>query len=153
MNKELITAELAENAERNDGMKLNELTEKIIGAAINVHRELGPGLLKSAYEKCMVFDLTETGFKVEQQKPLPIVYKGVKLECGYRLDLLIEDEIIVEIKSVEKLLPIHQAQLLSYLKIADKRVGMLINFNVKVLKRGLRRVVNGFPDIQRALRS
>ena len=135
------------------GEKLNNLTEKIIGVAINVHRELGPGLLESAYESCVLYDLTEAGLKTEQQKPLPIVYKGVKLECGNRLDLLIEDKIIVEIKSVEKILPLHQSQLLSYLKIADKRVGLLINYNVKVLKRGLQRVVNEFPESQRALRA
>ena len=90
--------------------KLNKITETIIGVAINIHRALGPGLLESAYEVCMVYDLVKAGLKVEQQKPLPIVYRGVKLECGYRLDLMIENEVIVEIKSVEKLLPIHQAQ-------------------------------------------
>lgn len=136
-----------------EGEKLNNLTEKIIGVAINVHRELGPGLLESAYESCVLYDLTEAGLKVEQQKPLPIIYRGVKLECGYRLDLLIEDEVIVEIKSIEKLLPIHQAQLMSYLKLANKRVGLLINFNVTVLKRGLQRAVNEFPESQRALRT
>jgi len=93
--------------------RLNKITETIIGAAIDVHRALGPGLLESAYEACMVYDLIQVGMKVEQQKPLPVVYRGVKLECGYRLDLLIENEVIVEIKSVEKLLPIHKAQLMS----------------------------------------
>ena len=129
--------------------KLNKITETIIGVAINIHRALGPGLLESAYEVCMVYDLVKAGSKVEQQKPLPIVYRGVKLECGYRLDLMIENEVIVEIKSVEKLLPIHQAQLMSYLKLSDCRVGLLINFNVKVLKNGIKRVVNNFPDTQR----
>ncbi|MCK5186513.1 MAG: GxxExxY protein [Deltaproteobacteria bacterium] len=125
--------------------KLNKITETIIGVAINIHRALGPGLLESAYEVCMVYDLVKAGLKVEQQKPLPIVYRGVKLECGYRLDLMIENEVIVEIKSVEKLLPIHQAQLMSYLKLSDCRVGLLINFNVKILKNGIKRVVNNFP--------
>jgi len=102
--------------------RLNNITETIIGAAINIHRALGPGLLESAYEACMVYDLAQAGLKVEQQKPLPIVYRGVKLECAYRLDLMVENEVIVEIKSVEKLLPIHQAQLMSYLKLADRKV-------------------------------
>ena len=125
--------------------KLNKITKTIIGMAINIHRALGPGLLESAYEACMVYDLVKAGLKVEQQKPLPIVYRGVKLECSYRLDLMIEREVIVEIKSVEKLLPIHQAQLMSYLKLSDCKVGLLINFNVKVLKNGIKRVVNNFP--------
>jgi len=125
--------------------KLNKITETIIGVAINIHRALGPGLLESAYEACMVYDLVKAGLKVEQQKPLPIVYQGVKLECGYRLDLMIENKVIVEIKSVEKLLPIHQAQLMSYLKLSDCKVGLLINFNVKVLKNGIKRIVNNFP--------
>ena len=126
--------------------RLNKITEKIIGIAINVHRELGPGLLESAYEACVFYDLFQTDMKVERQKPLPILYKGVKLDCGYRLDLLIENEVIVEIKSVEKLLPIHKAQLLSYLKISGCKVGLLINFNVGLLKDGIIRVVNNFPD-------
>jgi len=137
----------------NENEKLNKITETIIGAAIDVHRALGPGLLESAYEACMVYELAQVGLKVEQQKPLPIVYRGVKLECVYRMDLMIEDEVIVEIKSIEKLLPIHQAQLLSYLKLSDCKVGLLINFNVKVLKNGIKRVVNNFPDSLRTQRS
>ena len=137
----------------NKAERLNKITETIIGAAINVHRELGPGLLESAYEACMVFELAQAGLKVEQQKPLPIVYREVKLECGYRLDLMIENEVIIEIKSIEKLMPIHQAQLLSYLKLSECKVGLLINFNVKVLKDGIKRVVNNFPDSLRAQRS
>lgn len=131
----------------NKGERLNKLTQEIIGIAINVHRELGPGLLESAYEACMLYDLTQVGLQVERQKPLPVVYRGVKLDCGYRLDLLIENEVIVEIKSIEKLLPIHKAQLLSYLKLTGSRVGLLINFNVRVLKNGVQRIVNNFPDI------
>jgi GxxExxY protein len=126
--------------------RLNKITEASINAAINVHRTLGPGLLESAYEACMVYELAQTGLKVEQQKPLPIVYGKVKLECGYRLDLMIEKEVIVEIKSIEKLMPIHQAQLLSYLKLSERKVGLLINFNVRVLKNGVKRIVNNFPD-------
>ena len=137
----------------NENEKLNEITGMIISAAINVHRTLGPGFLESAYEACMVYELAQAGLKVEQQKPLPIVYREVKLECGYRLDLMIENEVIIEIKLIEKLMPIHQAQLLSYLKLSECKVGLLINFNVKVLKDGIKRVVNNFPDSLRAQRS
>lgn len=125
--------------------RLNKITETIIGSAINVHKALGPGLLESAYESCLIYDLGQAGLKVEQQKPIPVVYRSVKLECGYRLDLMVENEVVVEIKSVEKLLPIHKAQLMSYLKLSDCRVGLLINFNVEVLKGGIQRIVNGFP--------
>ena len=97
----------------------------------------------------MVYDLTQAGLRVEQQKSLPVVYREVKLECGYRLDLLVEKEVIVEIKSIERFLPIHKAQLMSYLKLADCKVGLLINFNVEILKDGIQRVVNNFPDSQR----
>ncbi len=133
--------------------RLNQITEGIIGAAIEVHRALGPGLLESAYETCLAFELAERGFKVERQKPLPVVYRGVKLECGYRLDFLVEEVVVVEVKAVDRLAPIHQAQLLSYLKISGYPVGLLINFNVKVLRDGIRRVVNNFPDSPRPLRS
>ena len=129
--------------------RLNKITETIIGVAIGIHKALGPGLLESAYEACMVYDLTQAGLRVEQQKSLPVVYREVKLECGYRLDLLVEKEVIVEIKSIEKFLPIHKAQLMSYLKLADCKVGLLINFNVEILKDGIQRVVNNFPDSQR----
>jgi len=133
--------------------RLNWLTESIIGAAIEVHRALGPGLLESAYETCLAFELMGRGLKVEQQKPLPVVYREVKLDCGYRLDLLVEKAVIVEVKAVDRLAPIHQAQLLSYLKLSGCKVGLLINFNVKVLKDGIRRVVNDFPDSLRSLRA
>ncbi len=133
----------------NDEERLNKITEAIIGVAIGIHKALGPGLLESAYEACMVYDLTQAGLRVEQQKPLPVVYREVKLECGYRLDLLVENEVIVEIKSIEKFLPIHKAQLLSYLRLAGCEVGLLINFNVEVLKDGIQRVVNNFPDSRR----
>lgn len=123
---------------------INEITEKIIGAAIAVHRELGPGLLESAYEACLAFELAQQGLKVEAQRPLPVVYRGVRLDCGYRLDLLVEDAVVVEVKAVEALAPIHEAQLLSYLKLSGCTVGLLINFNVVMLKDGLRRMVNGF---------
>ena len=122
--------------------ELNEITEAIIGAAIEVHRALGPGLLESAYVTCLVYKLRERGFKGLQEVPLPLVYKEVKLDCGYRLDLLVNDAVIVEVKSVESLAPIHEAQLLSYLKLADCKIGLLINFNVKMLKYGVKRLAN-----------
>ena len=133
--------------------RLNHITEMIIGAAIEVHRALGPGLLESAYVTCLAFELAQRSLKVEQQKPLPVVYKEVKLDCGYRLDLLVEKAVIVEVKSVDHLAPIHQAQLLSYLKLFGCKVGLLINFNVKMLKNGIIRVVNEFPDSLRSLRT
>ncbi len=117
------------------------LTQKIIGAALEVHRTLGPGLLESTYEACLIFELNQMGLKVERQKPLPIIYKGIKLHCGYRLDLLIENTVIVEIKSVDDLAPIHSSQLLSYLNLSQFQVGLLINFNVKILKHGIRRFI------------
>jgi GxxExxY protein len=126
--------------------RLDEISHRIIGAAIEVHRHLGPGLLESAYQSCLAFELKQLGLKVEEQKPLPVVYKQVKLDCGYRLDMVVEGEIIVEIKAIEKLLAIHDAQLLSYLRLTKKRVGLLMNFHVPVLKNGLKRIVNEFPD-------
>ena len=132
--------------------RLNMITDKIIGVAIDVHRALGPGLLESAYEACMLHDIIEKGLKVEQQKPLPVTYKGVKLDCGYRLDLFVENEVIVELKSVEMLLPIHKAQVMSYLKLSGCKVGLLINFNVKMLKNGIQRIVNNFTYSPRSQR-
>ncbi|HEX7542000.1 MAG TPA: GxxExxY protein [Anaerolineales bacterium] len=122
---------------------MNKITEAIIGAAIDVHRALGPGLLESAYQACLAYELIERGRKVEQQKALPIVYKNIHLDAGYRLDLLIDDKVIVEIKSVDSIAPIHEAQLLSYLRLSKKKVGLIINFNVKVLRYGIRRLVDG----------
>ena len=126
--------------------ELNRISEAIIGAAIEVHRALGPGLLESTYEACLAFELAQRGVSVKQQEPLPVVYKDVKLECGYRLDLLVQDAVIVEIKAVDRLAPIHDAQVLSYLKLAGLNLGLLINFNVKVLTNGVRRKVGNFPD-------
>jgi len=125
---------------------LNRITGSIIGSAIQVHRALGPGLLESAYGTCLAFDLLESGHTVERQKPMPIVYRQVKLDCGYRLDLLVDNSVIVECKAVERLIPVHRAQLLSYLKLSRCKVGLLINFNVIVLKSGIVRVVNDFPE-------
>lgn len=130
----------------NEKDKLDLITRRIIGAAIEVHKALGPGLLESAYQTCLAYELRERGFKVEQQLPLPVIYKNVKLDCGYRLDLVVEDSVILEIKAIQELAPIHDAQLLSYLRLSGKTVGLIINFHVRVLKDGLKRVVNEFPD-------
>ena len=133
--------------QESDKDKLDLITRRIIGAAIEVHKGSGPGLLESAYdETCLAFELRQLEFKVEQQLPLPVVYKDVKLDCGYRLDLVVEDSVILEIKAVHELAPIHDAQLLSYLRLSGKKVGLIINFHVRVLKDGLKRVVNEFPD-------
>ena len=125
--------------------ELDKITQSIIGAAIEVHKGLGPGLLESAYEACMIYELGVLGLKVESQKPLPLVYKRVRLDCGYRIDLLVEDKVIVEIKSVDQIMPIHHAQVISYLKLSGCKVGLLINFNEKLLKHGIHRIVNEFP--------
>jgi GxxExxY protein len=132
--------------------RLDSITRRIIGAAIEVHRRLGPGLLKSASEACLAFELRQLGLRVEGQEPLPVVYREVRLDCGYRLDLVVEDSVVVEIKAVDQLAPIHDAQLLSHL-LSGKRVGLLINFHVRVLKNGLKRIVNDFPDSARSATS
>ena len=122
---------------------INDVTNTVIGAAIAVHRELGPGLLESTYEKCLAFELASSGYTVECEKPLPIVYKGVQIDCGYRIDMLVAGLVVVELKAVEALSAIDQAQLLSYLKLSGSPVGLLINFNVRLLKDGIRRFVSG----------
>ena len=129
-----------------DKQGLDRTTEQIIGAAIQVHRSLGPGLLESAYEACLLYELTQRGLKAQQQVPLPVVYGGVRLDCGYRLDLVVESAVIVEIKSIERIAPIHEAQLLSYLRLSGMSVGLLVNFNSKLLRDGIRRIVNDYPD-------
>ncbi len=123
--------------------ELDQITQSVIGAAIQVHQTLGPGLLESAYEACLGFDLVELGFKIDKQKPLPLVYKTMVLDCAYRVDLLVEDKVIVEVKAVDQLMPIHQAQVLSYLKISGCKIGLLINFNERLLKNGIQRIING----------
>ena len=122
-------------------LDVNKTTEKIIGAAIEVHRHLGPGLLESAYEECLCQELTLRKIPFKRQFPLPVSYKGQKLDCGYRIDLLVNDEVVVELKTVEKLLPIHEAQTLTYMKFGDWHVGLILNFNVSVLKNGIKRLV------------
>jgi GxxExxY protein len=130
-----------------DAERLNALTEQIIGAAIEVHRVLGPGLLESAYEACMYYQLVTRGLSVERQKALPLVYGDVRLDCAYRMDLVVEDAVVVEVKSVKTLDRVHEAQMISYLKFADLRVGLVLNFNVKNLSQcGIMRKVNGFPE-------
>ena len=124
----------------------NKLSERIIGACIEIHRSLGPGLLESAYEECLCHELSVAGISFERQKPLPVRYKNVKLDCGYRLDLVVEQIIIVELKTVESVMPIHEAQLLTYLKLSGLTLGLLINFNVAMLKDGIKRIVNNFQD-------
>jgi len=119
----------------------NEITYEIIGAAIEVHRLLGPGLLESAYEECLVKELALRRLNVERQKPVPVVYKDVKLECGYRIDLLVENRVVVELKSIESLAAIHEAIILTYLRLSRRRLGLLINFNVNVLKDGIKRYI------------
>ena len=132
-----MTTEGTENTE----IELNRITTQVIGAAIDVHRALGPGLLESAYETCLAYELAQRVLNVERQKPLPIVYKGISLDTGYRLDLLVERKILLELKAVDSLTPLHKAQLLSYLKLSGLRLGLLINFNIKMLKRGIQRVI------------
>ena len=126
--------------------RVNQITKEIIGAAIGVHDELGPGMLESAYEACMVYELTSTGLRVERQKVLPIVYKGTKIDCGYRMDLLVEDAVVVELKSVERIEKVHCKQLLSYLRLSGLSVGLLINFNVEYLRMGIKRIVNNLKE-------
>ena len=125
---------------------LNGITREIIAAAIEVHRHLGPGLLESAYQECVCYELSRMGLSFTREVHLPVSYKGLQLACSYRIDLLVENEILVELKSVEKLLPIHSAQLLTYLKASHKQIGLLINFNVLVLKDGIKRIVNEYTE-------
>jgi len=120
----------------------NELTRRIIGAAIEVHKQLGPGLLESTYEECLAFELAERGMDIERQIELPVLYKGNKLNAGYRIDIQVNSEVIIEIKSVEQLMSLHQAQLLTYLKLTGIRYGLLMNFNVSLMKNGIRRLVH-----------
>jgi len=122
-------------------MEFDELSNRVIGCALEVHRVLGPGLLESTYEQCLAHELSLAGISFKLQLPLPVKYKGIKLDCGYRIDLLVNDELIVELKSVDQIMGIHQAQLLTYMKLSGVKVGLLINFNVEILKTGIKRFV------------
>jgi len=122
-------------------MEFDDLSNRVIGCAIQVHRELGPGLLESTYEQCVAYELNQAKIPFKIQHPIPVSYKEIKLDCGYRVDLLIDDQLIVELKSVEQLSKIHEAQVLTYMKLANIRIGLLINFNVQILKKGIKRFV------------
>ncbi|MBN8706674.1 MAG: GxxExxY protein [Bacteroidetes bacterium] len=120
-------------------MLINEITEKVIGFSIDIHRSLGPGLLESAYEECLTYELKNAGFKIERQKPMPLLYKDIKMDFGYRIDLLVENQVIVELKTVESFSKVHEAQILTYMKLSKVSTGLLINFNSVILKNGIRR--------------
>jgi GxxExxY protein len=120
-------------------MELNEITKRIIGCAIEVHKSLGPGLLESAYEECLSYELIKNGLNIKRQQPTPVVYKEIKLECGYRIDILVENSVVVELKVVDEFNPVHEAQILTYMKFSNKSLGLLINFNVTILRNGIRR--------------
>ncbi len=120
----------------------NEISKKIIGCAIEVHKQLGPGLLESAYQECLYYELKQAGFKVQKEKPMPIVYKEVKLDHGYRIDLLVENKVVVEIKTVEAFTDVHTAQVLTYLRLGDYKLGLLFNFQTTILKNGIKRIIN-----------
>ena len=127
-------------------MDINKLSSKIIGAAIEVHKNLGPGLLESTYEECLCFELTLRGLSFKRQEPLPIVYKGTKLDCGYRLDIIVENAVVIELKACDKIEPIHRAQLLTYLKLSGLNLGLLLNFNTPVMRDGIVRIVNELKE-------
>jgi GxxExxY protein len=122
-------------------MEFDDLSNQVLGCAIEVHRELGPGLLESTYEQCLAYELIQARIPFKIQQPIPVAYKQIKLDCGYRVDLFVDDRLIVELKSVEQLLKIHEAQVLTYMKLTNVRIGLLINFNVQMLKKGIKRFV------------
>ena len=124
-------------------MTENEIASKVIGCAIEVHKQLGPGLLESAYQECLFYKLRTENLIVEKEKPMPLIFEEVKLECGYRIDLLVEQKVVIELKSVESLSNVHLAQTLTYMKLGNYKLGLLINFNVALLKQGIKRVING----------
>ncbi|REJ79468.1 MAG: GxxExxY protein [Acidobacteria bacterium] len=127
-------------------MDENSISRIVIGAAISVHSELGPGLLESSYQESLCYELTERGLYVEKEKPMPLVFKSIHLECGYRVDLLVVNKLVIEVKAVEKTSEVHLAQVLTYLRLSDCRLGLLLNFHVARMKEGIRRVVNGLKD-------
>jgi len=122
-------------------MKINDITDLIIGSAIEVHRALGPGMLESAYEECLSYELTRKGLSIKRQKATPVIYKEIKLDYGYRIDILVEDTVLIEIKAVDSINPVHEAQVLTYMKFSNVKVGLLINFNVAILKNGIKRFI------------
>ena len=121
--------------------EINNITEKIISCAIEVHRELGPGLLESAYRDCLAYELSKQNLEFEIEKPIPVQYKRVKIDCAFRADIIVENKVVIELKTVEKILPVHEAQLLTYMKLTNIKVGLIINFNVRLLKNGIRRLI------------
>jgi GxxExxY protein len=133
----MLTTEHSENTEEFEN---NSLTDAIIGASITVHRELGPGLLESVYEKCLAFELADRAFSATTQQEIPVRYKNLTFDCGFRADLIVENKVLVELKSIDQLLPVHTAQVLTYLKLSNLRTGLLINFNVQLLKNGIKRL-------------
>jgi GxxExxY protein len=144
MSDKILTTEHTEITDARKG--INELAEMVIGCVIDVHRALGPSLLESTYEMCLCRELSLREIAFERQKPIPVAYKGLKLDCGYRADLIVENQVLVEIKSIDQLASIHNAQLLSYLKLGGWKIGLLINFNVQLLKRGIHRKIVGRAD-------
>ena len=136
----------ARMADDDEKESLNLLSNRVIGAALRVHDELGPGMLESAYEACLSYELLDQGLAVERQKPVPVIYRGNRLDCGYRIDLLVEERLIVEVKAIERIEKVHCAQLRSHLRFSKLKLGLLINFNVRSLRDGLKRIVNGFPE-------
>ena len=133
-------------------MTENEISKIVIGIAIEVHKALGPGLLENTYQECLYYKLKKEGFKVEKEKPMPVIFEEVRLECGYRIDLLVEDKVVIELKSVEVLNDVHVAQTLTYMKLGGYKLGLLINFNVPLLKYGVRRVVDKLQILDKTLR-
>ncbi|MCO6046731.1 GxxExxY protein [Aeoliella sp. ICT_H6.2] len=127
-------------------MEINDITRQIVDAAVKVHSHLGPGLLESVYLQCLAYELRERGLTVEKEVPLPITYFGVRIEAGFRIDLLVEDQVVIELKSVEEIAPVHKKQLLTYLRLTDKKIGLLLNFNVNLMKDGITRIANGAAD-------
>ncbi|MCW1925223.1 GxxExxY protein [Luteolibacter arcticus] len=125
----------------------DQIAKDVVDAAFKIHTKLGPGLLESAYEACLAHELTKRGYQVERQKPQPVVYDGLEIEVGYRLDILVNGEVILELKAVEQVLPIHHAQLMTYLKLSGKTLGLLINFNVPIIKQGIKRMALHHPDL------
>ena len=139
----ILTTKITEKAQSSQRMTENELSRIIIGHALEVHKSLGPGLLESAYKECLCYKIKKSGIRVEKEKPMPLVYEEVKLDCGYRIDLLVENKVVIEIKSVEALNDVHMAQTLTYMKLGDYKSGLLVNFNVSLLKTGIKRLING----------